>query len=206
MLVYFMIVLNLYLDIVPDEGFFFFLWHNWIWIRELNETKPICYEIIVNVFDFNIQHHSQLYSRRESLRIGSGLRSLSRPLLTLMQADHRLIMSPVFAQSLLHQMTRLPHVYLYQICREPEMRDGEGERRTRAIASLATLSLYPPSPGGQLPSPLTGAPPPSLYRSPSLSCATTPATSAPEYAISLSRNQGNIYTYKCSGRCKANIY
>lgn len=95
----------------------------------------------VNVFDFNVQHHYQLYRRRESLRLGgSGLRSLARPLLTLMQADHRLIMSPVFAQSLLHQMTRLPHVYLYQICREPEMRDGEGERRTRAIASL-TLSL-----------------------------------------------------------------
>lgn len=115
--------------------------------------------------DFNVQQHYQLYSKRDSQRIGewergSGLRSLARLLLTLMQADHRLIMSPVFAQSLLHQMTRLPHVYLYQICREPEMRDGEGERRTRAIASLA-LSLYPPSPGGQLPSPLTGAPLPS---------------------------------------------
>ncbi len=148
--------------------------------------------------DSKVQQHYQLYNRRDRQRIGewergSGLRSLARLLLTLMQADHRLIMSPVFAQSLLHQMTRLPHVYLYQICREPEMRDGEGERQTRTIASLA-LSLCTRHRLGANYLLLWQEPPsPPLYRSPSLSCPTTPETSASEYAISLSRNQGDIY-------------
>lgn len=69
-----------------------------------------------------------------------------------------------------------------------ERRRGGAEDESYCLA--CTPSLYPPSPGGQLPSPLTGAPLPSSLP---LSCATTPETSASEYAISLSMNQGNIY-------------
>lgn len=57
-----------------------------------------------------------------------GLRSLPGPLLTLIEADHRLIMSALFVEILPHQMTNLLHVYLYQIRgREAEeMREGKG--------------------------------------------------------------------------------
>lgn len=49
------------------------------------------------------------------------MRSLPpRPLLTLIQADQRLIMSALFVEILPHQMTNLLHVYLYQIWEERE--------------------------------------------------------------------------------------
>lgn len=48
-----------------------------------------------------------------------------------------------------------------------ERRRGGAEDESYCLSR--TLSLYPPSPGGQLPSPLTGAPSsPPLYRSPAL--------------------------------------
>lgn len=56
---------------------------------------------------------------------------LPGPLLTLIQADHRLIMSALFVEILPHQMANLLHVYLYQIREERQRsweRGGEGER------------------------------------------------------------------------------
>lgn len=163
--------------------------------------------------DFNVQQHYQLYNRRDSQRIGewergSGLRSLAGLLLTLMRADHRLIMSPVFAQSLLHQMTRLPHVYLYQICREPENQRWETARGSggRELLPLSHSLFVPAITWGPITFSSDRSPPPllstALPRSPALQLQ----KHLPLNMQSACQGIKVTYTYKCIDRRKANIY
>lgn len=67
---------------------------------------------------------------------------LPGPLLTLIQADHRLIMSALFVEILPHQMANLLHVYLYQIREERQRSCERGRRCTREREGVCTcLSL-----------------------------------------------------------------
>ncbi len=112
--------------------------------------------------DFNVQQHYQLYRRTDSQRIGewergSGLRSPADTHAGRSQAHHVARVCPEPPSSNDTFATRLSLSDLQRT--RDERRRGGAEDEIYCLSR--TLSLYPPSPGGQLPSPLTGAPLPS---------------------------------------------